>query len=301
MRLQDNASDFVGEFIGTFLLVFFGCGSVIVSVLYSAFSGLFQVAAIWGIGVALAIYATRHLSCAHLNPAVSVAMVLARRMQINKLIPYIAGQFLGAFAAAAVLFLLFSSSIANFENHQHINRGAPESVKTAMLFGEFYPNPGNGESSVVSTAQAAAAECVGTFLLVFLIFSLTEGCNIGRPDHSFAPLFIGLTVTLIICIIAPLTQAGLNPARDLSSRLFSYLAGWGRASFPDANFGLLVYGCSPVFGASLAALFFTRVVEPILLAKNASEPCCAKDNTSQDQPKRLKGMENLPVENVRAK
>jgi glycerol uptake facilitator protein len=277
MRLRDDVPDFIGEFIGTCLLVFFGCGSVIVSVLYSTFSGLFEVAAIWGIGVTLAIYATRHLSCAHLNPAVSVAMVLAKRMQINKLVPYLTGQFLGAFVAAAVLFLLFSSSIAHFENNKHINRGAPESTKTAMLFGEFYPNPGNGESSVVSFAQAASAECVGTFLLVFLIFSLTEGCNIGRPDNSFAPLFIGLTVTIIICIIAPLTQAGLNPARDLSPRLFSYLAGWGRASFPDNNFGLLVYGFSPVFGASLAALFFTKVVEPIFLAKNDAENCCSTD------------------------
>jgi glycerol uptake facilitator protein len=277
MRLQDVASDFLGEFIGTGLLVFFGCGSVIVSVLYSAFSGLFQVAAIWGIGVTLAIYATRHLSCAHLNPAVSIAMVLAGRMRIGKLVPYCAGQFLGAFVAAAVLFLLFSSSIASFENNNHINRGAPESIKTAMLFGEFYPNPGNEVASVVSSTQAACAECVGTFLLVFLIFSLTEGCNIGRPDNSFAPLFIGLTVTIIICIIAPLTQAGLNPARDLSPRLFSYFAGWEKASFPDNNFGLFVYGFSPVFGASLAAMFFTKIVEPIYLAKNNSESCCSKD------------------------
>ncbi len=274
MRLRDAASDFLGEFIGTCLLVFFGCGSVIVSVLYSAFSGLFQVAAIWGIGVTLAIYAIRHLSCAHLNPAVSIAMVVARRMRIGKLIPYFAGQFLGAFVAAAVLFLLFSPSITSYETSHLINRGAPESIKTAMLFGEFYPNPGNGVASVVSTAQAASAECIGTFLLVFLIFSLTEGCNIGRPDNAFAPLFIGLTVTIIICIIAPLTQAGLNPARDISPRLFSYLAGWGKAAFPDNNFGLFVYGFSPLFGASLAALFFTKVVEPIFLAKNDSEPCC---------------------------
>ena len=85
MRLRSVTPDFLGEFIGTYLLVFFGCGSVAVSVLYSAFSGLFQVAAIWGIAVTLAIYATRHLSCAHLNPAVSIAMVLAGRMHMRKL------------------------------------------------------------------------------------------------------------------------------------------------------------------------------------------------------------------------
>jgi len=280
MRSRDVSADFVGEFIGTYLLVFFGCGSVTVAALYSAFSGLFQVTAIWGIGVTLAIYATRHLSCAHLNPAVSIAMVVAKRMHIGKLAAYLAGQFAGAFVAAAVLFLLFSSSITSFEASNAISRGAPESIKTAMLFGEFYPNPGNSLSTVVSTAQAASAECVGTFLLVFLIFSLTEGCNIGRPDNAFAPVFIGLTVTIIICIIAPLTQAGLNPARDLSPRLFSYLAGWGRAASPDNNFGLVVYGFAPILGASLAAIFFTKIVEPIFLAKGDAKSCCAvgRDN-----------------------
>lgn len=274
MKLGVARSDFVGEFIGTCLLVFFGCGSVTVSVLYSAFSGLFQVAAIWGIGVTLAIYATRHLSCAHLNPAVSIGMVLAKRMRFGKLLPYLVGQFLGAFFAAAVLFVLFSSSIASFEDSHSIVRGTPESIKTAMMFGEFYPNPGNARTTEVSTIQAASAECVGTFLLVFLIFSLTEGCNIGRPDNAFAPVFIGLTVTIIICIIAPLTQAGLNPARDLSPRLFSYFAGWGNAAAPDKTFGLIVYGLSPIIGAALAAMFFTKIVEPIFLAKNDSNPCC---------------------------
>lgn len=282
MGLRDVLSDFVGEFIGTYLLVFFGCGAVTVAVIYSAFSGLFQVAAIWGIGVTLAIYATRHLSCAHLNPAVSIAMVVAKRMRIGKLAAYLAGQFSGAFVAAAVLFLLFSSSITSFEASNAISRGGPESIKTAMLFGEFYPNPGNSLSTVVSTAQAASAECVGTFLLVFLIFSLTEGCNIGRPDNAFAPVFIGLTVTIIICIIAPLTQAGLNPARDLSPRLFSYLAGWGRAASPDNNFGLVVYGLAPILGASVAAIFFTKIVEPIFLAKGDVSSCCVEGCDNQE-------------------
>ncbi len=77
--------DFVGEFVGTFLLVFFGCGSVAVTVLYAAHTGLFQIAIIWGLAVTIAIYATRYLSCAHLNPAVSLAMVLGRRMSLSKL------------------------------------------------------------------------------------------------------------------------------------------------------------------------------------------------------------------------
>lgn len=265
MKLQ-YAPHFLGEFTGTFILVFFGCGAVAVSVLFSSLVGVFQVAIVWGFAVTLAIYATRHLSCAHLNPAVSMAMVLSKRME-KKLLPvYWLGQFLGAFLAAAALFLLFAGSIANYEAAHGIIRGTPGSVKTAMMFGEFYPN--------ISTWIALGAETMGTFLLVFFIFSLTEGCNVGRPDDALAPFFIGMAVMIIICVIAPLTQAALNPARDLAPRAFSYLAGWKQAAFPDRNFGLLVYGMGPLLGGIIAAIFFTRIIQPVMAARTL-QPGCA--------------------------
>ncbi len=80
------ASVCFGEFLGTFILVFLGISTVAAAVLFNAFSGLMQVSLIWGLGVTLAIYATRHLSCAHLNPAVSLGMVLAGRMD-SRLLP----------------------------------------------------------------------------------------------------------------------------------------------------------------------------------------------------------------------
>lgn len=271
---MNHTQHFAGELIGTFLLVLFGCGSVAVTVLYGAHQGLFQVAMIWGIGVSLAIYVTRHLSCAHLNPAVSLAMVVGRRMSLGQLPPYLAGQVIGAFLAALVLYLLFGESIAAYETLHHITRGAPESVQTAMIFGEFYPNPGAGAAAVVSTGTAFLAEAFGTAILVFLIFSLTEGCNLGRPDDVLVPLFIGLAVTILICILAPLTQAGMNPARDLVPRLFAYAAGWRRAAMPDAGFGFLtVYVLGPVTGAIGAALAFVHVIEPLMSARKP-QACC---------------------------
>jgi len=107
--------EFIGEMLGTFVLVLFGCGSVAVSVLFNEYHGLLQIALVWGIGVTLAIYLTRHLSCAHLNPAVSIAMVLSKRMKAGKLPVYLLSQFLGAFVAGLILYLLFSSSIVSFE------------------------------------------------------------------------------------------------------------------------------------------------------------------------------------------
>ncbi|MDX8394127.1 MAG: MIP/aquaporin family protein [Mariprofundales bacterium] len=272
------SSEFVGEFIGTFILVFFGCSSVAVTVLFSAHSGLLQIALIWGFAVALAIYATRHLSCAHLNPAVSVAMVLGKRMNVRRLPVYLIAQFLGAFIAAGLLYLLFSPSIELYEHTNNIVRGSAASVQTAMMFGEFYPNPGAGSNASVPMLTAFLAEAVGTFTLVFLIFSLTEGCNTGRPDDALAPIFIGLTVTLIIAVIAPLTQAGLNPARDISPRLFSFLAGWGDAALPDNNAGLIVYLIGPMLGAALAAITFTNIIEPLMNKSTSANNATDKSN-----------------------
>jgi glycerol uptake facilitator protein len=269
----------IGEALGTFVLVLFGCGSVAVSVLFEAHQGLMQVALTWGIGVALAIYLTRHLSCAHLNPAVTVAMVLGGRMTPRKMPRYLIAQFAGAIAAGIVLYALMAPTIAAYESANGIARGTPESVKTAMMFGEFYPNPGS--SAVVSMPLAFGAEAFGTFLLVLMVFALTEGCNVGRPDDALAPMFIGLTVTSIICLLAPLTQAGLNPARDLGPRLVAWQAGWGSAAFPDQSGGfLLVYVLGPVVGGVVAALFFTRILEP---AMREPTPCCCANEPEADK------------------
>jgi len=264
------SKEFIGETLGTFLLVLFGCGSVAVSVLFNAYQGIFQVAMVWGIGVTLAIYLTRHLSCAHLNPAVTLAMVISKRMSVHKLPVYLIAQFTGAFMAGLALYLLFSPSISAFENTHNIIRGSAESVQTAKMFGEYYSIPGS--SAVVSLPLAIGAEAFGTFLLLLMIFALTEGCNVGRPHDAMAPLFIGLTVSSVICLLAPLTQAGLNPARDFGPRMVAWATGWGSAAFPDQTGGFfLVYILGPVLGGILAALFFVHILEPAM--KRSSVQC----------------------------
>ncbi len=272
--------DFFGELTGTFIIVIFGCGAVAVSVLFSAYQGLFQVAAIWGIGVTLAIYASRALSCAHLNPAVSIAFALARRMPARKLPLYLTAQVLGAFLAAAALYYLFRDSIVNFESVNNIVRGAPDSIRTAMIFGEYFPNPSLSKDIIsVSFLNAFIAEGLGTFLLVFLILCLTDGCNVGRPDSSIAPVFIGAAVAAIICIVAPLTQAGLNPARDFGPRLFSFLAGWGKIAIPGPRGGFFaVYILAPITGGVIASLFFTKIIQPLMEYKGCGKGCRDEKN-----------------------
>jgi glycerol uptake facilitator protein len=252
----------LGEFIGTFIMVLFGCGAVATSVLYNSHSGLFQIALIWGFAVMLAIYATRHLCCAHFNPAVTIAMVVSGRMSPKKMPCYLVGQFLGAFTAAMVLYLLFYNQIAVFEETNNIVRGEFESVATAKMFGEYYTQPGTTE---VKMWIAIAGELIGTFMLVLTIFCLTESCNVGRPSETFAPVMVGLTVTSVICLIAPLTQAGLNPARDFAPRIVALIFGWGEWAFPDNQGGAFwVYILAPIVGGLIAGLVFTKILEPLM-------------------------------------
>lgn len=278
--------EFIGEFLGTFVLVIFGCGAVAVSVLFDAHKGLMQISMAWGVAVTLAIYLTRHLSCAHLNPAVSIAMVIGGRMAPRKLPVYLIAQFTGAFLAGLIVYFLFEPSITFFENTYNILRGSEESIKTAMIFGEYYPNPGC--TAVVSFPLAVGAETFGTFLLVLMIFGLTEGCNVGRPDNSLTPVFVGLTLTTIICLIAPFTQAGLNPARDFGPRMVAWFFGWGDVAFPDHIGGFFyVYICGPIMGGLFASFFFIRLLEPLL--KGNSALCnCEKGSDSDTGSEELK-------------
>ena len=270
-----HSKEFIGEALGTFLLVLFGCGSVAVSILFNAYQGIMQIALAWGIGVTLSIYLTRHLSCAHLNPAVTLAMVISKRMSARKLPVYLIAQFIGSSLAGIAIYLLFSPSISAFESTHNIIRGTAESVQTAKMFGEYYAAPGS--TAVVSLPLAIGAEAFGTFILLLMIFALTEGCNVGRPHDAMAPLFIGLTVSSIICLIAPLTQAGLNPARDFGPRMVAWATGWGDASFPDQSGGFfLVYIFGPLLGGTLASLFFVSVLEPAMKRSSSVQCDCEK-------------------------
>lgn len=272
MSFPITLKEFFGEFAGTFLLVLFGCGSVAVSVLFDAHSGLMQIGIIWGIGVTLAVYATRNLSCAHLNPAVTAGMVAAGRMRADKLPGYWLAQMLGAIIAGFALYACFGSSIESYELAHKITRGSPESAAVAKMFGEYYNLPGS--NSAVGMWLAAFVECLGTFLLLMLIFSITEGCNVGKPSSDTEPVFIGLSVTSIICLLAPLTQAGLNPARDFGPRLVSWALGWGSAAFPDETGGFfIVYIAAPIVGGIIAAWLFKYFIDP-LLGRQTTGCCC---------------------------
>lgn len=244
----------VGEFFGTFILVFFGCGSVATAVLTGAQVGIFQVAIVWGIGIATAIYLTGSLSGAHLNPAVTISLAAWSGFPWREVPRYVFAQFAGAIAASAVLFAMYHGTLAAYEAAHGIIRGAPGSEATAMIFGEFFPNPGGkpftDEIRLRVTHPAAFfIEFVGTAILMLVILSVTHPKNASRPQILTAAT-IGLTVTILISLLGPLTMAAFNPARDLGPRLFSSLAGWGALPFNVNGWGWLsVYVLAPILGA----------------------------------------------------
>lgn len=257
----------LGEFLGTFILVFFGCGAVAAAVLLGAQVGVFQVAIVWGLGVATAIYLTGALSGAHLNPAVTLAMAVFADFPRARVLPYVGLQMLGAFAACAVLFVIFGDALRVYEATHGIVRGAPGSEATAMIFGEFFPNPGgqpltDALREKMSAPAAFFAEVVATAVLVLVIFGVTDERNATRPQ-LLTPLTIGLTVTLLISLLGPLTMACMNPARDLAPRLFSSLAGWGWIPFTANGHGwLTVYVLAPLLGGLVGGAIYRLLLRP---------------------------------------
>ena len=270
---------FIGEVVGTFILIFFGCGAVHAAVLFGAQAGLWQVAIVWGVAIMLAIHAVGAISGAHINPAITLALFCWDGFLRQRVLPYIAAQMLGAFLAAACLFALFSPMLREVEQRKGVVRGQPGSEITATCYGEYYPAPGGLASGsdpyspeqhaelkkTVTHGIAFFAELLGTAILAVMVFALGEQRNRLAPQHNMSGIFVGLTVAVLISVIAPLTQACFNPARDFGPRLFAALAGWGPVALPLGSdwSWLTVYILAPCVGAVIGGGFYKKILQPM--------------------------------------
>jgi len=258
------------EVVGTFLLVLFGTGSVAAAVMTGAQVGLWQVAVVWGFGVTVAIYVTAAVSGAHLNPAVTLAFAILRPKSFPRarILPYWGSQVVGAILAGAVVLAVFAPFIDRFEEERGIVRGEAGSEASAMIFGEYFPNPaifgtGPEAEALVGPLMATAVEALGTAVLVFVIFALIEPRNGARPMWM-TPFFIGFTVAILISLFAPITQAGWNPARDFGPRVVAFLAGWGDIAIPGPRGGFLAYIIGPLVGGTLGGLLYDLTIRSAL-------------------------------------
>lgn len=265
----------VGEVLGTFLLVFFGCGSVATAVLTGAQVGIFQVAIVWGIGIATAIYLTGSMSGAHLNPAVTIAFATWGGFPWKMVPRYLFAQLVGAMIASVVLYAVYHGKLIAFEAGHSIVRGSIGSEASAMIFGEYFPNPSGlpltaEVRATISEQLAFFIEMLGTAILVLVIFACTDESNESRP-RTLVAVTIGLTVTILISLLGPLTMAGFNPARDFGPRLFSAMAGWGGVPFATNGKGwFTVYILAPVVGGILGGGIYRRLLAPHYLAGSKS-------------------------------
>ena len=218
-------------------------------------AGLWQVAVVWAFGVSLGIYTAASLSGAHINPAITAMAAVWDRFPLTRVVPYWVAQTLGAACASLVLYAMFAETIVEFERQHGLLRGGPGSELSAMMFGEYFPNPAIFDTAeeawrVISERSAFIAEMIGTAMLGFLVCVVTSDRNTARPLGAAQAVVIGVGVAAIISVLAPLTQAALNPARDFGPRLVSYFLGWGEIAIPGPRGGwLTVYIIAPTLGA----------------------------------------------------
>jgi len=220
------------EFFGTFWLVLGGCGSAVLAAAFPGLGiGLLGVSLAFGLTVLTMAYTIGHISGCHLNPAVSIGLWAGGRFPADKLLPYIAAQVLGAIAAAGVLYLIASGK-AGFD----VSAGFASNG-----YGEHSP----GGYSLMS---ALVTEIVMTMMFLLIIMGATD----KLAPQGFAPLAIGLGLTLIHLISIPVTNTSVNPARSTGVALF--VGDWATAQ-------LWLFWVAPIVGGILGATLY-RLIAP---------------------------------------
>jgi aquaporin Z len=218
---------YAAEFIGTFWLVLGGCGSAVLAAAFPDVGiGLAGVSLAFGLTVLTMAFAIGHISGCHLNPAVSIGLWAGGRFPAKDLIPYIVAQVVGGIVAGGVLYLIASGK-AGFS-----------------LSGGFASN-GYGEHSPGGYALGAALVCEVVMTMMFLVVIL--GATDARAPAGFAPIAIGLCLTLIHLISIPVTNTSVNPAR--STGVAVYVGGWAVEQ-------LWLFWVAPIVGALLGAVVY---------------------------------------------
>jgi aquaporin Z len=218
---------YVAEAIGTFWLTFGGCGSAVIAAGFPHVGiGLLGVAFAFGLTVLTMAYAIGHISGCHLNPAVTVGLAAGGRFPAGQIIPYIVAQVVGAIVAAAVLYVIAS--------------GAPEFSVANGFAANGYGDHSPGHYGL---GAALVAEIVLTMMFIFIIMGSTH----GNAPAGFAPIAIGLALTIIHLVSIPVTNTSVNPARSTGPALF--VGGWALAQ-------LWLFWVAPLIGGAIGGTVY---------------------------------------------
>jgi len=222
-----NSRKYVAEAIGTFWLTFAGCGSAVIAAGFPQVGiGLLGVALAFGLSVVTMAYAIGHISGAHLNPAVTVGLAAGGRFPAGQVIPYIVAQVIGAIVASGVLYLI-ASGAAGFD----LAKGFASNGYGAHSPGQY------------SLVACLISEVVMTMVFLFVIMGSTH----GKAPAGFAPLAIGLTLTMIHLVSIPVTNTSVNPARSTGPALF--VGGWALQQ-------LWLFWIAPLVGGVLGGVLY---------------------------------------------
>lgn len=242
------------EFLGTLWLVLGGCGSAVLATAYPSLGiGFAGVALAFGLTVLTMAYAVGHISGAHFNPAVTIGLWAGKRFPANEILPYVIAQVLGAIAGAGILFLIAT--------------GKPGFDVVAGFAANGFAENSPGDYNIVS---AFTVEVVMTFFFLVVILGATH----GMAPKGFAPVAIGLCLTLIHLVSIPVTNTSVNPARSTGPAVF--VQGWAIAQ-------LWLFWVAPILGAMLAGFLYTWLVsddKPAIVGEDPNaEPVAVVEET----------------------
>ncbi len=228
----------IAEFVGTLVLVFGGCGSAVFAAAFpdakaNEFGiGFVGVALAFGLTVLIMAYAVGHISGAHFNPAVSFGLWSGKRFPSSELLPYIIAQVLGAIVGAGLVYIIAA--------------GKPEFTLSGSN-----PLATNGFGVHSPGGYSLAASFITEVILTFIFLIVILGATDGRAPKGFAPIAIGLALTLIHLVSIPITNTSVNPARSTGPALFA-----GIELFKQ----VWLFWVAPILGAILAGLFYSKVL-----------------------------------------
>lgn len=228
-----STSKFVAEMLGTMVLVLMGCGSAVIAGADGTTGvGLLGISFAFGLSVVAMAYAIGHISGCHINPAISLGMVVAGRMKIGEAGLYIVAQIIGAILGAGILYLIFTNSSGFME------------------LGSFGTNGwGEGYGGGYNMTAALVAEVVFTFIFLLVIFGSTSTKNI---HGGFAGLAIGLSLVLIHIVGIKVTGVSVNPARSIGPAIFVGVKALSQ---------IWLFIVAPIIGAALAAIVYNALIE----------------------------------------
>ena len=248
--------EFLAELFGTMVLIIFGCGVVASVVIFAStnpkipgevvFGGYTNITLGWGFAVLMGILVSAGVSGAHLNPAVTIALAATKRFPWGKVPHYLAGQFVGAFLGAAVVFLVYYAKWIQFD---------PALDHTAGVFSTFPAVPGFWPGFI--------DQVVGTAMLMALILAIGDQNN-NAAGTTWSALAVAFAVMAIGMSLGTMHGYAINPARDLGPRLFSVLAGFKNNGLTDGSGIWMVPVIGPIVGALVGAFMYDGLIGNVL-------------------------------------